>query len=106
MSQPWRHLNVEALETVPVSTGVFAVRDAASGIVSIHMAGARSALGLRGELETALRAPDGGSRDFTYVSTNNYFTLYREVTDFPDRFDAARPFVRRNGHTPAQQGPG
>ena len=60
---------------------------------------------LRGELDDALRGANDVPLDFTYVSTNNYFTLYREWRDFPQRFDASNPFVRADGVTVAQRGP-
>ena len=95
MTRPWRRLDASTLTTVPVNTGVFALRDGADALVSVHMAGGRSPTGLRGELQAVL----------TYVSTNNYFTLYHERSAFPDRFDATNPFLRRDGHTVAQRGP-
>ena len=104
MSRPWRALDASALKTVPVNTGVFALRGS-NGALSVRLAGARSKTGLRGELESVLRANPDADVEFTFVSTNNYFTLYRERRAFPDRFDAVHPFLRRDGHTVAQRGP-
>ena len=106
MTRAWRPLDFAALANAPVNTGVYALRDHESGEVHLHVAGARSRFGLRGELTDALEARGDGVFDFTYVSTNNYFTLYREARDFPHRFDSGRPFVRVDGFTVAQRGPG
>jgi predicted ferric reductase len=105
MTRPWRRLDASTLTTVPVNTGVFALRDGADALVSVHMAGGRSPTGLRGVLQAVLEERAPREVDFTYVSTNNYFTLYHERSAFPDRFDATNPFLRRDGHTVAQRGP-
>ncbi len=105
VSRAWRPLEFAALAEVPVSTGVYALRDRAGGGVHLHVAGARSRFGLRGELTNARESSGDGGFDFTYVSTNNYFTLYREARDFPHRFDPLHPFVRVDGFTVAQRGP-
>ncbi len=105
MTRPWRALELAALATVPVNTGVFALRNVGGGAISVHLAGGRSPMGLRGELESAWLARSGEAMEFTYVSTTNYFTLYRERSECPERFDSTNPFVRRDGHTVAQRGP-
>ena len=104
MSRPWRVLDAAALKTVPINTGVFALR-ARNGALRVGFAGGRSLTGLRGELESVLQSDLNDEVEFTYVSTNNYFTLYRERREFPDRFDATSPFLRRDGRTVAQRGP-
>jgi hypothetical protein len=105
VTRPWRRLDAPALSKVPVNTGVFAVREVEDGDVRAYMAGATARFGLRGELEAVLHVRYEEELEFTYVSTNNYFTLYRERRAFPDRFDAVHPFLRRDGHTVAQRGP-
>lgn len=105
MTRPWRPLDTAALANVPVNTGVFALREQTSGAVRLFVAGARSRMGLRGELADALVESRGAALDFSYLSTNNYFTLYREWRDFPQRFDPGNPFVRADGVTVAQRGP-
>jgi len=105
MTREWRPLEEASIVTLPVNTGVYAVRERDRATVCVDMAGARSRLGLRGELSAVLAASNGAPLEFTYVSTNNYFTLYREWRDFPERFDATHPFVRANGTSVAQRGP-
>lgn len=105
MTRPWRPLDRAALKNVPVNTGVFALREQTSGAVRLFVAGARSRRGLRGELEGALEESRAVALDFTYLSTNNYLTLYREWRDFPQRFDPENPFIRADGVTVAQRGP-
>jgi hypothetical protein len=105
MARAWRRLNATAIASVPVNTGVYALRECDTDNARVYVAGARSRLGLRGELDDALRGAHGAALEFTYVSTNNYFTLYREWRDFPQRFDASDPFVRADGVTVAQRGP-
>ncbi len=97
MTRGWRPLEDAAVATLPVNTGVYAVRERGCVTACVDIAGARSRLGLRGELSAVLAASNGAPLEFTYVSTNNYFTLYREWRDYPDRFDANDPFVRANG---------
>ena len=104
MKRPWYRLDASVVSRLPVNTGVFALRDTTTGTVSLHLAGGRSRFGLRGELEKVLSSNPESSFDFTYVSTNNYFTLYREIVSFPARFDQGNPFVRRDGLSAAQRG--
>ena len=105
MARAWRSLDAAAIARLPVNTGVYALRERDNDEVRVYVAGATSRLGLRGELDDALRGANDVPLDFTYVSTNNYFTLYREWRDFPQRFDASNPFVRADGVTVAQRGP-
>ncbi|MFZ1061898.1 MAG: hypothetical protein WAN30_00290 [Acidimicrobiales bacterium] len=105
MTRAWRELEPIGLGLVPVNTGVFAIRDLQSGALSIHVAGGRSVKGLRGELAKMLESRGDARLEFTYVSTSNYMTLYRERVDFAHRFDERSPFLRRDGRTPAQRGP-
>lgn len=59
LDKPWRPLTPDEARQLPGQLGVYQIADASGGILYIGQAGARSAFGLRSELEreAAERAP-------------------------------------------------
>jgi hypothetical protein len=79
MQKPWTPLTPEAVRALPGQLGVYQLADAEGRIVFIGAAGGRSLLGLRGELEQALRERPGAALRFRYEVNQQYTTRYLEL---------------------------
>ena len=51
LDKPWRPLTTEVVDRLPGNLGVYQIADAKGAVVYIGQAGARSAFGLRSELQ-------------------------------------------------------
>ena len=77
LDKPWIPLTRDNLARVKGQLGVFELGSAAEGIVFIGVADARSAFGLRGELEAVLAS--GREVCFRCEVNTAYQTRYREL---------------------------
>ncbi len=91
LRRPWRSLTRAGLRALPGDTGVFALRPTAGGPVRYGMAGGRSRMGVRGELEACLADVADDELVFTYETTTSYYPRYRELLAAQERAEHPGP---------------
>jgi hypothetical protein len=77
MTGPWTALDEANVRRLGGHMGVYELATADGEVVRIGFAGGRSAFGLRGELEAALR--ENAATSFRYEITTSYLSRYREL---------------------------
>ena len=78
LDKPWRPLSAEEAARLPGQLGVYQVADAAGTILYIGQAGARSAFGLRSELQRELQ-DRGTGHQFRVEVNMQYRTRWFEL---------------------------
>jgi hypothetical protein len=79
MTKPWTDATAAALESVPVSTGVFEIRSGTGEVLDISYAGAREPFGLRSALQRVVGELSEAGLQFRYEQHVQYHSRYLEL---------------------------
>ncbi|WP_157890626.1 hypothetical protein [Mycolicibacterium goodii] len=105
MTNPWIDATPEEITGIPVTTGVYEIRDQSGELLDIGYAGSREPFGLRSLLQRLVGEIDTDGLQFRYEQHVQYHTRYIELVlnhrarhdgVLPQRVAERRPLV--HGH--------
>jgi hypothetical protein len=92
MTKPWLPVSVHGLSEVPVSTGVYEIRDSDGVTTDIGYAGSRETFGLRSLIQRELGDGQHERYEFRWESHVIYMSRYVElVLEYKSRHDGQVP---------------